>query len=132
MEDIGVGRPSTYASIVSTILDRGYVWKKGSAMVPSLTAFGVVGLLEQHFADLVDYGLTASMEDDLDEIAGGDQDMARGWATSTSGPAGPGAPRPAGTEPRCHRRRRRQRRAPRDGRRRPGDRGPLRQVRPAP
>ena len=77
MEDIGVGRPSTYASIVSTILDRGYVWKKGSAMVPSLTAFGVVGLLEQHFADLVDYGLTASMEDDLDEIAGGDQDMAR-------------------------------------------------------
>ena len=67
-----MGRPSTYASIVSTILDRGYVWKKGSAMVPSLTAFGVVGLLEQHFADLVDYGLTASMEDDLDEIAGGD------------------------------------------------------------
>ena len=59
MEEIGVGRPSTYASIVSTILDRGYVWKKGSAMVPSLTAFGVVGLLEQHFADLVDYGLTA-------------------------------------------------------------------------
>ena len=78
MEEIGVGRPSTYASIVSTILDRGYVWKKGSAMVPSLTAFGVVGLLEQHFADLVDYGLTASMEDDLDEIAGGEQDMV-GW-----------------------------------------------------
>jgi DNA topoisomerase-1 len=74
---LGVGRPSTYASVIATILDRGYVWKKGSAMVPSLTAFGVVGLLEQHFADLVDYGLTASMEDDLDEIAGGDQDMAR-------------------------------------------------------
>ena len=90
MEDIGVGRPSTYASIVSTILDRGYVWKKGTAMVPSLTAFGVVGLLEQHFADLVDYGLTASMEDDLDEIAGGEQDMARWLGDFYFGPGGHG------------------------------------------
>ena len=90
MEDIGVGRPSTYASIVSTILDRGYVWKKGTAMVPSLTAFGVVGLLEQHFADLVDYGLTASMEDDLDEIAGGEQDMARWLGDFYFGPDGHG------------------------------------------
>ncbi len=90
LEDIGVGRPSTYASIVSTILDRGYVWKKGSAMVPSLTAFGVVGLLEQHFADLVDYGLTASMEDDLDEIAGGEQDMARWLGDFYFGPGGSG------------------------------------------
>ena len=90
MEEIGVGRPSTYASIVSTILDRGYVWKKGSAMVPSLTAFGVVGLLEQHFADLVDYGLTASMEDDLDEIAGGDEDMARWLGVFWFGPGGHG------------------------------------------
>src|SRR5664280_1896887 len=90
MEDIGVGRPSTYASIVSTILDRGYVWKKGTAMVPSLTAFGVVGLLEQHFADLVDYGLTASMEDDLDEIAGGEQDMARWLGAFYFGPGGHG------------------------------------------
>ena len=90
MEEIGVGRPSTYASIVSTILDRGYVWKKGSAMVPSLTAFGVVGLLEQHFADLVDYGLTASMEDDLDEIAGGDEDMARWLGDFWFGPGGHG------------------------------------------
>ncbi len=90
MEDIGVGRPSTYASIVSTILDRGYVWKKGSAMVPSLTAFGVVGLLEQHFPDLVDYGLTASMEDDLDEIAGGDEDMARWLGDFYFGPGGHG------------------------------------------
>jgi DNA topoisomerase I len=90
MEDIGVGRPSTYASIVSTILDRGYVWKKGSAMVPSLTAFGVVGLLEQHFADLVDYGLTASMEDDLDGIAGGDQEMARWLGDFYFGPGGSG------------------------------------------
>jgi DNA topoisomerase-1 len=90
MEEIGVGRPSTYASIVSTILDRGYVWKKGSAMVPSLTAFGVVALLEQHFTDLVDYGLTASMEDDLDEIAGGDQDMARWLGDFYFGPDGHG------------------------------------------
>ncbi len=90
MEEIGVGRPSTYASIVSTILDRGYVWKKGSAMVPSLTAFGVVGLLEQHFTDLVDYGLTASMEDDLDEIAGGDQDMVRWLGDFYFGPGGHG------------------------------------------
>ena len=133
MEDIGVGRPSTYASIVSTILDRGYVWKKGSAMVPSLTAFGVVGLLEQHFADLVDYGLTASMEDDLDEIAGGDQDMARWLGDFYFGPGRPRRPaRPAGPEPRRHRRRRRQRRAHRHGRRRPGDRGPVGQVRPLP
>jgi DNA topoisomerase-1 len=90
MEEIGVGRPSTYASIVSTILDRGYVWKKGSAMVPSLTAFGVVGLLEQHFTDLVDYGLTASMEDDLDEIAGGHQDMVRWLGDFYFGPDGHG------------------------------------------
>jgi DNA topoisomerase-1 len=71
MEEMGVGRPSTYASILDTIQGRGYVWKKGSALVPSWTAFAVVGLLEQHFAELVDYGFTASMEDDLDEIARG-------------------------------------------------------------
>ena len=66
MEELGVGRPSTYASVIATILDRGYVWKKGTALVPSFTAFAVVGLLERYFADLVDYGFTASMEDDLD------------------------------------------------------------------
>ncbi len=71
MEELGVGRPSTYASVIATILDRGYVWKKGSALVPSFTAFAVVTLLERHFADLVDYGFTAAMEDDLDEIASG-------------------------------------------------------------
>ncbi len=71
LEELGVGRPSTYASILDTIQSRGYVWKKGSALVPSWTAFAVVGLLEQHFADLVDYGFTASMEEDLDEIANG-------------------------------------------------------------
>jgi DNA topoisomerase-1 len=74
LEEMGVGRPSTYASIIGTIQDRGYVWKKGSALVPSFVAFAVVTLLEQHFADLVDYAFTARMEDDLDEIASGGQE----------------------------------------------------------
>ncbi len=71
MEELGVGRPSTYAATIGTVQDRGYVWKKGTALVPSFTAFAVVTLLEQHFPDLVDYAFTARMEDDLDEIAGG-------------------------------------------------------------
>lgn len=74
LEELGVGRPSTYANILQTIQDRGYVWKKGSALVPSFTAFAVIGLLEEHFPNLVDYGFTASMEDDLDEIAAGDEE----------------------------------------------------------
>ncbi len=74
LEEMGVGRPSTYASIIATIQDRGYVWKKGSALVPSFTAFAVVGLLEVHFADLVDYAFTARMEDDLDGIASGQKE----------------------------------------------------------
>ena len=74
LEELGVGRPSTYASIIGTIQDRGYVWKKGSALVPSFTAFSVVGLLEDHFANLVDYGFTAGMEDTLDNIATGEQE----------------------------------------------------------
>ena len=80
MEQLGVGRPSTYASVISTILDRGYVWKKGTALVPSFTAFAVVGLLERYFPDLVDYGFTAAMEDDLDEIASG-REEALPWLT---------------------------------------------------
>ena len=71
LEELGVGRPSTYASIIGTILDRGYVWKRATALVPSYRAFAVVGLLEQHFGDLVDYAFTARMEDELDAIAGG-------------------------------------------------------------
>ena len=71
LEEVGVGRPSTYASIMGTIQNRGYVWKKGSALVPSFTAFSVVGLLEGHFPNLVDYAFTARMEDDLDRIASG-------------------------------------------------------------
>ena len=80
LEELGVGRPSTYASILSTIQDRGYVWKRGTALVPSFTAFAVVGLLERHFGDLVDYGFTAAMEDDLDAIAQGDTE-ALPWLT---------------------------------------------------
>jgi DNA topoisomerase I len=80
MEDLGVGRPSTYATVISTIVDRGYVWKKGSALVPSFTAFAVVALLERHFGELVDYGFTASMENDLDEIADG-REEALPWLT---------------------------------------------------
>jgi DNA topoisomerase I len=71
LEDLGIGRPSTYSSIIKTIQDRGYVQKKGSALVPSWVAFAVTGLLEQHFSRLVDYGFTAAMEDELDEIAAG-------------------------------------------------------------
>ena len=71
LEELGIGRPSTYSSIIKTIQDRGYVMKKGSALVPSWVAFAVTGLLEQHFARLVDYDFTAAMEDELDEIASG-------------------------------------------------------------
>ena len=74
MEELGIGRPSTYASVISTIQDRGYVWKKGSALVPSFTAFAVVKLLEEHFSELVDYNFTAAMEDDLDAIASGTEE----------------------------------------------------------
>jgi DNA topoisomerase-1 len=74
LEEMGVGRPSTYASILDTIQNRGYVWKRGPALVPSWTAFAVIGLLERHFGELVDYGFTASMEEDLDSIANGDRE----------------------------------------------------------
>ena len=73
LEELGVGRPSTYASIITTIQDRGYVWKKASALVPSFTAFAKVTLLERHFPNLVDYAFTARMESDLDMIARGEE-----------------------------------------------------------
>jgi len=69
LEELGIGRPSTWASIIQTVQDRGYVWKKGQALVPTWTAFAVVGLLEKHFDDLVDYAFTARVEEDLDSIA---------------------------------------------------------------
>ncbi len=73
LEELGIGRPSTYSSIIKTIQDRGYVHKKGSALVPSWVAFAVIGLLEQHFGRLVDYDFTAAMEDELDQIASGNE-----------------------------------------------------------
>ncbi|MEE6136601.1 type I DNA topoisomerase [Mycobacterium sp. 050128] len=73
LEELGIGRPSTYSSIIKTIQDRGYVHKKGSALVPSWVAFAVTGLLEQHFGRLVDYDFTAAMEDELDAIASGSE-----------------------------------------------------------
>ncbi|OBJ70633.1 type I DNA topoisomerase [Mycobacterium sp. 1274756.6] len=81
LEELGIGRPSTYSSIIKTIQDRGYVHKKGSALVPSWVAFAVIGLLEQHFARLVDYDFTAAMEDDLDEIAAG-HERRTDWLTN--------------------------------------------------
>ncbi|MDN3053255.1 type I DNA topoisomerase [Streptomyces sp. SRF1] len=72
LEEREIGRPSTYATILGTILDRGYVFKKGTALVPSFLSFAVVNLLEKHFGRLVDYDFTAKMEDDLDRIARGE------------------------------------------------------------
>ncbi len=74
LEERGIGRPSTYASILGTILDRGYIRKVGQALVPTFLAFAVTNLLEQHFGRLVDYEFTALMEDDLDRIASGDEE----------------------------------------------------------
>ena len=71
LEEEGIGRPSTYASILGTIINRGYVWKKGQALVPSWTAFAVVRLLKDHFTTLIDFKFTAIVEEELDEIAGG-------------------------------------------------------------
>ncbi|MFZ9443298.1 MAG: type I DNA topoisomerase [Ilumatobacteraceae bacterium] len=69
LEELGIGRPSTWASIIQTVQDRGYVWKKGQALVPTWTAFAVVNLLERHFGTIVDYQFTAGVEEDLDEIS---------------------------------------------------------------
>ncbi|WP_373317447.1 type I DNA topoisomerase [Protaetiibacter mangrovi] len=80
LEELGIGRPSTYASIISTIIDRGYVTPRGQALVPNWIAFSVVRLLEDHFSELVEYDFTAEMEDDLDKIAGGEADRVD-WLT---------------------------------------------------
>ena len=73
LEEHGIGRPSTFASIIGTVIDRGYATKRGQALVPTWLAFSVVRLLEEHFADLIDYDFTAALEDDLDAIARGEQ-----------------------------------------------------------
>jgi DNA topoisomerase I len=95
LEARGIGRPSTYASVIQTIQDRGYVWKKGSALVPSWTAFAVVKLLEQHFAHLVDYEFTARMEESLDDIARGERESVP-WLRQFYFGNGPGSPNPGG------------------------------------
>jgi len=95
LEELGIGRPSTYASTISTIQDRGYVLTRGQALVPSWLAFAVVRLLEEHFDRLVDYRFTAAMEADLDEIAAGRRDRVE-WLTqfyfgdAAKGPDGEG------------------------------------------
>jgi len=80
LEELGIGRPSTFASIMQTIQDRGYVAKRGRALVPTFLAFSVTGLLEQHFTKLIDYEFTASMEEDLDKIANGEEERIT-WLT---------------------------------------------------
>ena len=80
LEELGIGRPSTFASIMQTIQDRGYVVKRGRALVPTFLAFSVTGLLEQHFTKLIDYEFTASMEEDLDRIANGEEERVT-WLT---------------------------------------------------
>jgi len=80
LEERGIGRPSTYAAILSTIVDRGYVFKKGTALVPTFVAFSVVNLLERHFEQLVDFDFTARMEGDLDRIADGAEERVD-WLT---------------------------------------------------
>jgi len=91
LEDREIGRPSTYASIMGTILDRGYVFKRGSALVPTWVAFAVTRLLEQQFASLVDYEFTARMEDTLDEIAAGRRDRVSQLSEFYFGGSAPGA-----------------------------------------
>ncbi|CAN5292696.1 type I DNA topoisomerase [soil metagenome] len=80
LEELGIGRPSTYAAIISTIVDRGYVTPRGQSLVPNWIAFSVVRLLEEYFGELVEYDFTAAMEDDLDRIAGGEADRVE-WLT---------------------------------------------------
>jgi DNA topoisomerase-1 len=104
LEERGIGRPSTYASIMGTILDRGYVWKKGGALVPSFLAFSVVTLLEKHFGELVDYDFTARMEEILDAVAGGEAErvdtLRRFYYGTGNGPDGALAgPRPDPEDP---------------------------------
>jgi DNA topoisomerase-1 len=88
LEELGVGRPSTYASIITTILERGYVWKRANTLIPTFTAFAVVTLLKRHFPDLIDYTFTARMEGDLDRIAAGEKESVPWLSTFYFGPGG--------------------------------------------
>ena len=128
LEDRGIGRPSTYASIMGTILDRGYVFKKGTALVPTFLAFAVTQLLERHFDRLVDYDFTARLEDDLDRIAAGDEERVDWLKRFYFGRRRPGPALARHRPPRGDRRPRGQLdRDPRLGHRRP-----RRPVRPVP
>ncbi len=88
LEKEGVGRPSTYASIIGTILDRGYVRKDGSALIPTFTGMAVIQLLENHFEHLVDYSFTSEMEESLDKIAYGEEDWLKYLTKFYKGKAG--------------------------------------------
>ncbi|MGH2401473.1 MAG: type I DNA topoisomerase [Candidatus Limnocylindria bacterium] len=88
LEEDGIGRPSTYASIISTIERRGYVWRQGKALVPSFTAFAVTHLLKEHFAALVELGFTGQIEENLDEIAKGERERNQFLATFYNGDGG--------------------------------------------
>lgn len=88
LEKEGVGRPSTYASIIGTILDRGYVRKDGSALIPTFTGMAVIQLLENHFEHLVDYSFTSEMEESLDKIAYGEEDSLKYLTKFYKGKAG--------------------------------------------
>ena len=88
LEEDGIGRPSTYASIISTIERRGYTWRQGKALVPTFTAFAVTHLLKEHFAALVELGFTGQIEENLDEIAKGERERDQFLATFYNGDGG--------------------------------------------
>ncbi|MGQ0608802.1 MAG: type I DNA topoisomerase [Chloroflexota bacterium] len=88
LEEDGIGRPSTYASIISTIERRGYVWRQGKALVPSFTAFAVTHLLKEHFGALVELGFTGQIEENLDEISKGERERDEFLATFYHGDGG--------------------------------------------
>ena len=98
LEELGIGRPSTWASIIQTVQDRGYVWKKGQALVPTWTAFAVIRLLEEHFGAIVDYDFTASIDTDLDAIARGDRQKGRWLKRFYFGDSGEGDTEPITAE----------------------------------
>jgi DNA topoisomerase-1 len=98
LEELGIGRPSTWASIIQTVQDRGYVWKKGQALIPTWTAFAVIRLLEEHFDNLVDYDFTASIDTDLDAIARGDRSKEKWLKRFYFGDLGDGDTEPISAE----------------------------------